>query len=563
MGLSYSVGEIVSRTAVAPQARGPIAGRTVRMTQGANVNERASAVDLVDAGGLVKQSSQGVGEVRVRARICPRVRLYWVMWLLVAAHVAGLVFHPPGVRPTGYAWPGLASMWVSVWVSWIAVRQTGLRNLAVLLPAAAVAFQVAGVTYLGAVSILGGAAPSPSPADSGSLMFNLLLLAGLAVTVRNGPRGVASSVWLDSAVGTLGAASILAVLLSPVFGPSLAGSPSLSTVVTVIYPLSDLLLLAAIAGIAIVRGRRAGSHLIFLASGLAVFTATDTTYALQRNAGSFVLGTPLDAGWSIGLALIAMSVDRAARNARSTTPPQTDSATRNAALAVPTAASIAALGVLVLGTQERLSTIAVVLAAVTLLAASARSQLAFGHLAQMADRRRQEASTDHLTGLPNRRALASEARMLLNGSQHGQRAMLLLDLDKFKEVNDRLGHDVGDQLLIEMGARLRTRLRPGDLLARLGGDEFAVLLEDSDRVGALALATILEETCAEPFNIEGTALETHVSIGIALFPGDGLSLGSLLHKADIAMYRAKTLGTGHHLYDGTSENENSVYGMPV
>jgi len=146
----------------------------------------------------------------------------------------------------------------------------------------------------------------------------------------------------------------------------------------------------------------------------------------------------------------------------------------------------------------------------------------------------QLADTDPLTGLPNRRALTAEVLVRL-ADQSRHRALLLLDLDKFKEVNDSLGHHVGDQLLVQVGTRLSDQLRTSDMLARLGGDEFAVLLDDVGHDAAIDVADKLRGALDEPFTLEEVALHTSVSVGIALFPDHGLDLGTLLRKADIAM----------------------------
>jgi len=175
-----------------------------------------------------------------------------------------------------------------------------------------------------------------------------------------------------------------------------------------------------------------------------------------------------------------------------------------------------------------------------------------------------DATHDSLTGLANRRALYTEGQARLVNTPGRRRALLLLDLDKFKEVNDSLGHHAGDQLLIEVGARLRGQLRGGDLLARLGGDEFAVLLEDAGYDEAQSVAENLRARLAEPFTtLSGTSavgsltLHSTVSIGIALFPDEGLGLNALLRKADIAMYKAKTSGEGHHVYSGTDDADGA------
>jgi len=116
----------------------------------------------------------------------------------------------------------------------------------------------------------------------------------------------------------------------------------------------------------------------------------------------------------------------------------------------------------------------------------------------------------------------------------------MLDLDKFKEVNDSLGHRAGDQLLNQVGGRLGAHLRDADMLARLGGDEFAVLLDDAGQQEAVEVAVKLRAAMDEPFALEDMALHSRVSVGIALFPRDGSGLSALLRKADIAMYKAKT-----------------------
>src|SRR5450631_3544614 len=175
-----------------------------------------------------------------------------------------------------------------------------------------------------------------------------------------------------------------------------------------------------------------------------------------------------------------------------------------------------------------------------------------------------DATHDPLTGLANRRALYTEGEARLLATPNRRRALLLLDLDKFKEVNDSLGHHAGDQLLVEVGARLRGRLRGGDLLARLGGDEFAVLLEDAGYDEAASVAENLRATLAEPFTaltgpsaLRSLTLHSTVSIGIARFPDDGPDLSSLLRKADIAMYKAKISGDGHHIYSGTDHSDGT------
>ncbi|MFC0406692.1 bifunctional diguanylate cyclase/phosphodiesterase [Roseomonas elaeocarpi] len=169
----------------------------------------------------------------------------------------------------------------------------------------------------------------------------------------------------------------------------------------------------------------------------------------------------------------------------------------------------------------------------------------------LTERRRAEAQIrylahhDGLTGLPNRILLADRSRQVLElASREGNGvAILCLDLDRFKAVNDIMGHDGGDQLLIQVAERLRAVLRASDTVARLGGDEFVIVQGGLDNPeGAAALAERVAATLSEPFELDGQVFEVGTSIGIALFPTDGKTVPRLLRNADTALYRAKREG---------------------
>ena len=491
-----------------------------------------------------------------------RTGLLWLMWagLLAVACVVGLVTHGATLRLVVSAPLGMLSLWAPTAVCWLALSRVGFRRLEVVFAAAAVSsFAAAGTYYLSSLAVRGSSAPFPSAADLGALLFYTLMVAAVAVALHRNVRGLALWMWWECAVGSLGAATVLAVVLSPLLDSNSMGSSSPLASMWAAYPLFGLLIVATVAGIASLRGVRMGWRWGLLIAGLIVFSAAQAAYALQATKGAYAFGRPSDAGWGIGLALVAMWVDGAGRPVGSTkqgrspsTTPRTQSTTGGTAMLAPAMATTAALVVLIVDAWAQVSILAHALAVVTLLAAVARAQVAFRRLERMAHAHRQEAITDELTGLPNRRALYVEVRARL-ADQSSREALLLLDLDKFKEVNDSLGHDVGDRLLVQVGARLREHLRPGDLLARLGGDEFAVLLEDAGREQVAAAATRLRAALAEPFALEGLSVHSGASIGIALSPHDGTDLNTLLRKADIAMYRAKASGHGYHLYSCTDD----------
>ncbi|MDI1253058.1 EAL domain-containing protein [Thermomonas sp.] len=154
------------------------------------------------------------------------------------------------------------------------------------------------------------------------------------------------------------------------------------------------------------------------------------------------------------------------------------------------------------------------------------------------------ANFDALTGLPNRNLLADHVQYAISMAKrsNGHLAVIFIDLDRFKEINDTLGHSVGDAFLIEVGARLKTVLRESDTVSRLGADEFILVLPDTDAQAAAKIANELLEAIALPYQVEQYALIVTASIGIAIYPHDGESLESLLRSADTAMYRAKEDG---------------------
>jgi len=192
------------------------------------------------------------------------------------------------------------------------------------------------------------------------------------------------------------------------------------------------------------------------------------------------------------------------------------------------------------------------LLAVVLLALLGLCVLGLRRLAHHGRLREHAATHDALTGLPNRTLLRDRTGQAIRQADRDlvPAALLLLDLDRFKEVNDTLGHHYGDQLLLQVGERLRRALREVDTVARLGGDEFAVLLPKiATGEGAVAVANKLQTALEEPFALEGLSLDVEASIGVALYPDHAADADELLQRADIAMYTAKQTHAGFVLFD--------------
>jgi len=169
-----------------------------------------------------------------------------------------------------------------------------------------------------------------------------------------------------------------------------------------------------------------------------------------------------------------------------------------------------------------------------------------------------QALHDMLTDLPNRLHFAGIMKRTLEHARARASggAVLLIDLDRFKEVNDTLGHHAGDALLCQVGPRIKAILPVGGVIARLGGDEFAVLLPDSAADDALRVAAAITDSLKEPFQIEGFNLDVEASIGIVVYPDQGDAADVLIKNADVAMYFAKARGTVIELYD-PEQDQNS------
>jgi diguanylate cyclase (GGDEF)-like protein/PAS domain S-box-containing protein len=167
---------------------------------------------------------------------------------------------------------------------------------------------------------------------------------------------------------------------------------------------------------------------------------------------------------------------------------------------------------------------------------------------------------DGLTGLANRKLFGELVLQGLASAHRNDepRALLMMDLDGFKQVNDMLGHDRGDRLLEQVAQRLRGAVRESDTIARLGGDEFAILANGAtDLAAAVTVALKIEQTCAKEFTIDGEACRVSASIGIAMFPEHGTTMDQLLRRADAAMYLAKRSASAHAVFDPSQETHSA------
>jgi diguanylate cyclase (GGDEF)-like protein len=466
--------------------------------------------------------------------------------------LACIVLFATGIpaRPAGASWdrlydvvlynlpylPAAASCWIAggrVRAERQAWRALGV---AVLLSASgnAVRTAVAGVTGAGAFSPVAGTL---------SALGYLTLYVTLIGMLRARVSRFHPSMWLDGLIGALGTLALgVAFLLGPFL--SATGHEPIG-VIDLAWPSADLLLLALLVAMGAILGVKLDRTLFRIIGAMVCVCAGDIVLFLRTVSGSYTDGGPLELTWLAGIALVAYAAVRARPR-----PVAVLDETRTGwrLLALPLICNLASLVVLAIGWGDTMPVVAAWLAIACVTAALARTAVTFREVRAF-NEVREQARTDELTGLPNRRALLERAtQVLATASARSPAALLLLDLDGFKEVNDGLGHSAGDELLRQVGPRLRGGLRPGDLLARLGGDEFAVLLPATGLDDAQACAAVLRELLRQPFTVEGIRLHIGVSIGVSTGPVPAANVKELLRCADVAMYTAKTGREGVHVY---------------
>ena len=399
--------------------------------------------------------------------------------------------------------------------------------------------------------------PFPSAADVFYLAGYPVTVLGLLVLIRSrAPDGDRAS-FIDSAIVTTGVAVIAWVFLIDPYirDPSLT---DMERLVSVAYPVADVLLLGVAVRLLAAPGARSTAY-GFLAVSLGFALVADTAFAVLTLAGGGVENGPLDLVWLAGyLAWGAAALHPSMRTMAepATEPEQRLTRTRlaflaGAALLVPTVLAIQGLR----GAPIDVPVIAAGSACVFVLVVARMAGLVGTLASTLRHREALEAALTHqafhdsLTELANRALFTDRADHALarRGTADDSVAVLLLDLDDFKTINDSLGHAAGDQLLVGVAARIHGCVRDGDTVARLGGDEFAILLEDlEDPIDAVRTTERLLAALQAPFRISGREVFSHASVGIAMGSPGRTGADDLLRDADMAMYLAKGKGKSRY-----------------
>ncbi len=450
--------------------------------------------------------------------------------LLCAAWLAVWQLHAVGVPavPTGpVTWLHLVVMAVGAGLCFARAATEPRERLAWTLIGAGLTCWILGETYFTLVLWNDASPPVPSPADIGYLLFPAFLFAGIALLLRERVHGLPRMLWVDGvtsalAVGAVSAALVVQPVLDTIGGDRLAVATNLA------YPVADLILLGFMVGALAAGGWHGDRTQWLLMAGVASFWLSDSLYLVLTSRGTWVSGGPFDAGWWATAVFFGAAAWQPVQVRAAVARPRS---TR--AIMTPVAFALLGLGVLVAGSVGRLNVLAIALAAASLAAVMARLILTYRENLAMLDISREEALTDALTGLGNRRALTTDLELAFGGPP-AQPLLAIFDLDGFKHYNDSFGHPAGDALLQRLGAGLAERVRGRGTAYRMGGDEFCILLDRADDV--------LLAGCAAALHESGEGFSIGCSHGAVVLGDDVHDPSAALRIADKRLYAGKRRG---------------------
>ena len=367
----------------------------------------------------------------------------------------------------------------------------------------------------------------PSAADVGFIAFYVLLYVGIVLLLRSRTRSIAGTLWLDGATASLAAAALgAAVLVELVLGNT--SGPTSTVVTNLAYPLGDVLLLSLVFGVFSLTGWRPGLRWFLLGIGVLATTTADAIFLFQSSNDTYVEGTWVDVLWPAAMLLIASAAwtqDRTRERLEVEGRPL---------LGVPVVCALVAIGVLVYDHVSPLNLLAVALATLTLLLVLARLVLTFRENSRLFELTRQEATTDALTGLGNRRKLLTDLDRILSADPPATTLLMLFDLDGFKSYNDTFGHPAGDALLARLGEKLAAVLDGSGAAYRLGGDEFCLVAP----IAKDEAESLIDRSCAA-LTEHGDGFDVGSSFGAALLPDDASDATHALQIADERLYAQK------------------------
>ncbi len=488
------------------------------------------------------------------------VRNLWKWWLGAASFLTLVYFVIPQTAETKLVlYNGTGLLAVGCIVLGIRVNKPQNRTPWLFFGAGLASFLIADICYYLLELLAGDAGPAfPSIADFFYLCMYPLVILGLVKMLRDVAPGRDYASLIDAAVVGISIFGALWVL----FVDDVVGGPldSVAGLVTQLaYPVMDVALLTVAARL-VVNLHLRHKPFAFIVGAIGSLAVADTAYGIYNTQGTFVTGMYVDAFWLGFYVLFGVAALHPESRSSGVPEEMVEGRLTGRQLVIM---FVATLGVpmidLVWGTSAD-RPITIVASGLLFLLILLRVFSLTKALERGRDRLRHEASHDSLTDLCNRTLFAERtATALREANDDHTIAVLFIDLDDFKIINDSLGHFAGDQLLKEAAVRLARCVRPGDTVARLGGDEFAVLLRSAvDRNDVISVARRVLDTMANPIDLGRRTVRASCSIGIAIDLDESTEVETLLRNADVAMYLSKTRGKGRFEFFEARMHEDAI-----
>jgi diguanylate cyclase (GGDEF)-like protein len=407
--------------------------------------------------------------------------------------------------------------------------------------------------------ITGSPVPFPCPVDVLWLLTYPCYVVALLALGRQQRGGRQRGDMIDAALLTVGGGTLMGLF---VIGPSIqaAGESPLAHLVSAAYPSMDLIVFAVLVRLVVGGLHRSGASRLLLGSFIALLAA-DMVYAVELLNGFYAFGGPTDGLWIASYALIGVAASHPAAHEFSPNPVEVSPTAHRARLLFLSVSVLIGPLLLVIGGKD--VPVLAGASALSFLLVMWRMTGLNRRLAAVSRELEHQAFHDALTGLANRALFddrVEHAHRRLTRSVHPY-AVLMLDLDGFKNINDSFGHGAGDALLLGVSDRLAEAMRAGDTAARLGGDEFGIILEDVEgELDTTAVADRLLASVRTPIMIAGRALTIGATIGIALPSAATVTAADVVRNADIALYVGKAAGKDRcQLY--SAEMHDVVHGQ--
>ncbi|HET9198101.1 MAG TPA: HD domain-containing phosphohydrolase [Solirubrobacterales bacterium] len=385
-----------------------------------------------------------------------------------------------------------------------------------------------GQTYYSVVLYYASPAPFPSPSDLGFLAFYPASFVALVLLLRARVAHLEPLAWIDGLIGALAVAGVAAALIFPPVLEALGGSP-LGVAVSLAYPCMDVVLLGLLSGAVAASKWRIGGTWLLIAVALLLFGVCDVVYLSVVGQSTFALNLA-SVGWPLAFLLLALAPWLPTAESEATAEARAD----GHRIVVPTVMALVGIALLAVGTSVAIGAAAVALGVACLVAVLARLLITNNQNRRMLAATREEAVTDSLTGLANRRALMTDLDRALAATPPEAMVLAIYDLDGFKAYNDSFGHPAGDDLLRRLGRQLAEAVEPHGRGYRLGGDEFCVLAS-TRALSAESICLTAEAALSD----RGQGFSIGASWGKVLIPVEVVTSSEALRIADRRMYSQK------------------------